>query len=166
MKLELPELKHKKDYEQLIKEWSEFEDINETSPWALFYWNNFEEFLDKVGNYRTNSPEWFVNSSLFLLVDDYNIIWAIDIRHSIESPVLNEIWGHIWYWIRPKYRKQWYAREMLKLWLVEVKKLWIGKVLITCTFDNIASNKIIQNNWGIFERKSNDWKMNRYWIEL
>jgi hypothetical protein len=37
LKLELPELKHKENYEQLIKEWSEFEDIEHISPGALFY---------------------------------------------------------------------------------------------------------------------------------
>lgn len=166
MKLELPQSKHKEQYEQLVKEWGEFEDINETSPWALFYWNNFEEFLEKVGDFRLNSPKWFVNSSLFFLVDNENIIWAIDIRHSIESPVLKEKWWHIWYWIVPKYRKQWYATKMLELWLIEAKKIWLKKVLITCTTNNIASNKVIQKNWWIFERKSDDWKLNRYWINL
>jgi len=165
MKLELPNKKHKKSYENLITEWNEFENTNKTSPWNLFNWNNFDEFLNESHNYITNSPTW-VNSTLFFLIDNNEIIWAIDIRHNINHPVLNETWWHIWYWIVPKFRKQWYASKMLELWLMEAKNLWIDKVLLICNINNIASNKIIQKNWWIFERKSQDWKMNRYWIKL
>ena len=165
MKLELPELKHKNIYEQLRKEWAIFEDISHISPWALFYWDNFDEFLRETVLYRTNSPTW-VNSTLFLLVEDNDIIWAIDIRHNINNPVLMEKWGHIWYWVVPKFRKKWYATKMLELWLIEAKKMGIEKVLLTCTTENIPSNKVIKSNWGISDRLTNDWKMNRYWISL
>lgn len=164
MKLEKPNIKHKESYEKLIIEWIDFEDINETSPWALFYWNNFEEFLIEVENYKINPPSWFSKSSLFLLMNNSDIIWAVDIRHTLNSDFLKEKWWHIWYWIRPKYRKQWYATKMLELWLIETKKLWIERVLITCLIDNIGSNKVIKNNWWIFERISNCWNMNRYWV--
>jgi len=55
---------------------------------------------------------------------------------------------------------------MLKLALIEAKKLWLKKVLITCYISNIWSNKTILNNLWIFERITKDWLDNRYWIEL
>lgn len=55
---------------------------------------------------------------------------------------------------------------MLELWLIEAKELWLNKILITCDIDNIASKKVIEKNWWVFERLTNDWKMNRFWIEL
>jgi len=164
MKLEVPNKAHKYNYEKLIIEWAKYEDINETSPWALFYGDNFEEFLIEIEKIKISPPNWFVKSSLFLLIYNGDIIWAIDIRHNLNHHFLKEYWGHIWYWIRPKYRRKWYATKMLKLWLIEAQKIWIKKVLLTPKITNIASNKIIQKNWWIFERKTNDWKMNRYWI--
>ena len=165
MKLKFPEKKHKNAYKKLISEWSEVEEIEDTSPWALFYWNNFEEFLEKINLYRFNSPTW-TNSTLLFLIDWSEIIWGIDIRHSIENDFLNEFWWHIWYGIAPKFRKKWYATKMLELALIEVKKIWLEKVLITCDITNIGSRKVIEKNWWIFERLTEDWKMNRFWLEL
>lgn len=46
----------------------------------------------------------------------------------------------------------------------------LGKVLITCDDDNIASKRIIENNGGIFEsqilKEENQKQLRRYWIAL
>jgi predicted acetyltransferase len=55
---------------------------------------------------------------------------------------------------------------MLELWLIEAKKLWIQKALLTCDIDNIWSNKVILKNGWVFERVTIDGTVNRYWIEL
>jgi len=164
LKLEFPSEKHEKMYNLLIKEWWEIEKIP-TSPWALFRWNNFKEFLEITKNDVNNNKRW-VNWHLFFLTNATEILWAIHIRDHINHPNLIENWWHIWYWISPKYRRKWYATKMLELWLLEAKKLWLKKVLITCYLDNIWSNKTILNNWGVFERITKDWVNNRYWIKL
>jgi len=165
LKLEFPEIKHKKEYLKMIKEWWKMEDLSSMSPWRLFEWATFEDFLNKIKKDKTDAE--FVNAHLFLLVNENDeILWWIQIRHHINHPNLIENWWHIWYWIAPKFRKRWYATQMLELAIIEAKKLWIEKVLITCYLDNIWSNKIILRNWGIFERKSRDWLDNRYWIEI
>ncbi len=107
---------------------------------------------------------------MYFMIDDEvknEIIWVIQIRHSINHPNLIEDWWHIWYWIAPKYRKKWYWSKMLKLALEKVKELWldIEKVLITCNHDNIGSAKVIENNGWIYERTTEIWKK-RYWISL
>lgn len=171
MKLEFPEIKHKKSYEKLINAWWKFEDLSETSPWALFEWNNFEEFLEYTEISKTNCPRW-VNAHLFFLVEKEKILWALQIRHTLWNDILKEFWGHIWYWISPEFRKKWYWNKILELWLIEVKKLWIEKILICCEENNIWSKKIIEKNWWVFEGKSNKkefekyWIFNRYWINL
>lgn len=133
----------------------------------MFYGDSFEGFLAEVEKYRGNSPTW-INSTLFFLIDDENILWWIDIRHSINHPNLIKSWWYIGYWISPIHRKKWYATTMLKLWLLEAKKLWIDKVLIVCDIDNIGSNKVIQKNGWVFESEITfEWKKkNRYWINL
>ncbi len=164
LRLEFPNKSHKDSYERLIKEWSSLEKVP-TNPTRLFVWNTFEEFLEKVMTDITHN-ESGVNSHLFFLIDDNEILGWIQIRHHINHPNLIELGGHIWYGIAPKYRKKWYATVMLQLGLEEAKKLWLKKVLLTCDIGNIWSNKVIQKNGWVFERKTNDWAKNRYWIEI
>jgi len=161
MKLEFPQEKHKKAYEELIEEWL---NINE-APRILSSSYDFERFLREIKLYKTKSPTW-INVSLYFLVEWKEIVWALDIRHHINHPNLIEKWWHIWYWIAPKFRRKWYATKMLELGLVEAKKIWLEKVLITCDSDNIWSKKVIERNWWIFERLTKDWVSDRYWIEL
>jgi predicted acetyltransferase len=40
---------------------------------------------------------------------------------------------------------------MLKLALIECRKIGLEKILLTCDTDNIPSNKVIQRNGGILE---------------
>lgn len=164
LKLEFPNQNHKKSYEILIQEWEKSENIP-TSPWKLFAWENFEEFLEIIQEDTINNSNW-VNSHLFFLIENQEILWAIHIRHHINHPNLIEKWGHIWYGIAPKFRQKWYATKMLELWLIEAKKLWIQKALLTCDIDNIWSNKVILKNGWVFERVTSDGTANRYWIEL
>lgn len=166
LKLEFPNQNHKDEYEKVVEEWSLLEDTTEISPWAMFYWSNFQEFLEQVNLFQSTPPEWFVKSTFFFLSESDKILWWIDIRHNIDSDFLNEKWWHIWYWIAPKYRGNWYATKMLELWLIEATKLWIQKALLTCDIDNIWSNKVILKNGWVFERVTSDGTANRYWIEL
>jgi predicted acetyltransferase len=57
---------------------------------------------------------------------------------------------------------------MLRLALLEARKLGLEKVLITCHDENIASAKVIENNEGVFERLAErDGKQyRRYWISM
>ena len=166
MKLEFPELKHKENYEKLIKKWWELEDLDEMSPWALFLWKNYEEFLEITNEYRINSMSW-VNSDLYFIIDDSEkIVWAIQLRHSLWNPILKEFWWHIWYWIAPEFRRKWYANEALKLLFIKAKEFWLNEILITCEINNIASEKILEKNWWVFERLSECGKYKRFWINL
>ena len=147
MKLVLPNKTYKEKYEKLIKYWWKIEDLWEMSPWNLFNWNNFEEFLESTILYRNNSPTW-VNSTLYFLIDNWEIIWGIDIRHTIENSVLKEFWWHIWYWIFPEYRKKWYWVKILQLGLEKVKELWLNKILICCEKNN---RKKFRSFWKIIK---------------
>lgn len=164
LKLEIPNITHKNAYEILIKEWSEAEKIP-TSPKRLFSGNNFYEFLKIIENDISNNEDW-VNAHLYFLIENEEILWAIHLRHDLIIPKFLEMHWHIWYWIAPKHRMKWYAKIMLELVLNEAKNLWLNKVLVSCNIDNIASEKVIQKNWGIFERLTIDGKIKRYWINL
>lgn len=167
LQLIFPNKSHKLAYEKMIKEWWETENIP-TSPAKLFQWENFEEFLEIVENDTTDNKFW-VNSHLYFLVDDEienEILWAIHIRHHINHPNLIEIGWHIWYWLAPKFRWKWIAKNMLSLGIQKAKELWINDILLTCDIKNTPSHKVIEANGWIFERVTNDWNANRYWINL
>ncbi|WP_392656240.1 GNAT family N-acetyltransferase [Streptococcus mutans] len=68
------------------------------------------------------------------------------------------------YSIRPSARGKGYAKEQLRLGLLEAKAKNIKKVLITCHNDNAASRAVILANGGVLEDIRN--QIERYWIDL
>ena len=100
---------------------------------------------------------------------DNKIVGIIDLRHHIDNPVLKEWGGHIGYCVRPDARRKGYAKEMLRLDLEYARKIGLKKVMVTCYADNIASERTILANGGVFERETTDGKghtVKRYWITL
>ena len=163
LRLEFPNTSHKSEYLSIMEEWAP------SSPWALFRWESFEEFLQLAKDDIEKGNRHGVPATLFFLVNDENrILGAIQIRHHINHPNLMEYGGHIGYGIRPSERGKWYATEMLRLALIESRKLGLQKVLLGCHDDNIASQKTIEKNGGIFDRYTEYElkKSRRYWINL
>ena len=71
--------------------------------------------------------------------------------------------------IRPSERRKGFATEMIRLALIECKKIGIDKVLMVCDKSNIASSKTIIKNDGILENEfvdENGVIQQRYWIEI
>ncbi len=169
LKLEFPSEKHREMYEKMIEQWLKEEDFLTTSPWALFYRDRVDNYTDYL-SYIRDINKWKdpirSRSTLFFLIKNDVLIWAIDIRHSLDNDYLLEYAGHIGYWISPIYRRKWYATKMLALWITEAKKLWLQKLLVSCYSNNIGSQKTILNNGGVFERHTEDGKSNRYWIDI
>jgi len=165
--LEFPNISHKSAYIEMIEEWKSAEKTP-TSPSTLFKWSDYEEFLQIVTDDVDDPPVENVPATLYFLMEWTRILGAIQIRHHINHPRLMEAWWHIGYGIRPSERRKWYAREMLRLALIEARKLWLEKVLICCHDDNLASYKTIEANDGIFDRYAEfeGEKARRYWVTL
>ena len=104
---------------------------------------------------------------MFLDLDRNRLIGAVNIRHELNEDLLL-YGGHIGDGVRPSERKKGYATEMIRLALIECKKLGINKVLITCDKDNIGSRKSIINNGGIKENEvmEDGEILERYWITI
>lgn len=169
-------IKLSKSYEnqlgEMIDEWRTDQELNHTnrSPWAIFKndYHDFDYYLDHLEIKEATQKR--VPDSVFFLLDTERdrLLGAINIRHYLNDDLLME-GGHIGDGIRPSERRKGYATEMIRLALIECRKLGIDKVLMTCDKDNIGSAKSIINNGGILENEfinSNGVIEQRYWITI
>ena len=109
----------------------------------------------------------------YFAVDGDKFIGIIHIRNEL-TPFLLSYGGHIGYGINPKYWRQGYGTELLKIGLIRIKELIKDdRVLVTCDDDNIGSAKVIENNGGVLENKvlnkdeyGDEVLTRRYWIKI
>ena len=156
---------------EMIDEWKIDQEINHTnrSPWAIFKndYHDFDNYLEKL-ELKEPKDGKVPDSVYFLLDEERNILLgAVNIRHYLNEYLLKYA-GHIGAGIRPSERNKSYATEMIRLALIECKKLGINKVLMVCDKDNVASAKTIIKNGGILENEfiNDDGNIEqRYWID-
>ena len=157
---------------EMIEEWKLDQEKNNTnrSPWAIFKndYRDFEYYLENLE--IREAKDGLVPDSVFFLLDlERNILLgAVNIRHYLNDYLLQH-GGHIGDGIRPSERGKGYATEMIRLALIECKRLGIDKVLMVCDKFNVASAKTIIKNGGILENEFADEDgeiIQRYWINL
>jgi predicted acetyltransferase len=97
------------------------------------------------------------------------VVGHIGLRHRLNAE-LAELGGHIGYTVRPSYRRRGLATEMLRQVLRTETAREMGRVLLTCAPDNVASNRTIRANGGVLERTIFVERVQRethlYWIEV
>lgn len=133
-------------------------------------YDSADKWFAHLDEFSNNCPEGFTPSDTFLAVNEDNrVVGVIDCRRHIDHPILGEWGGHIGYSVRESERRKGHAKEMLRQALEIYRGRGIYKVLITCDVGNIASEKTILANGGVFERETDDGsgqKIKRFWIEL
>ena len=111
-----------------------------------------------------------VPSHMYLAIRrrDDKVVGVIDLRHHINHPILGTWGGHCGYSVRPSERGKGYAKEMLRLNMLNARSMGIEKLLITCELKNAASEKTILANGGVYEKTINvdGRKLKRYWITV
>ncbi len=131
------------------------------------------EFIQKCKDYERPEtlPADKVIATQFLYVRerDNRLLGMLQVRHYFND-YLSKFGGHIGYSIRPSERRKGYAKGMLKAALPFCREINLERVLITCFEDNIASEKTMLANGGIYESTvyEPDEKVNlkRYWINI
>ena len=78
------------------------------------------------------------DTTLFALDVERDIfVGAVNIRHRLNERLLFN-GGHIGDGVRPSERRKGYATEMIRLALLECRKLGIERVMMACNKDNIG----------------------------
>ena len=118
---------------------------------------------------RSKLPPHLVPQTIYWLVEGDEFIGRASLRHELNDQ-LRLIGGHIGYEIRPSKRLMGYGKMILRLGLIEAKKVGITRALVTCDDTNIGSAKIIEANGGVMENivllAGRSVPTRRYWIEL
>ena len=100
---------------------------------------------------------------------DRRIIGMVDIRHSLDTPFLAQVAGHIGYGVRPSERRKGYSTAFLGLALEHARNLGLSRVMLACYQDNEGSRRTILKWDGVKQREfvHTDGKtVEVYWITL
>ena len=156
---------------EMMDEWiSALNGKRHGTPWAIFK-DDYHDFDHYLANLDIKEPTdgKVPSTTLFALDIERNIfVGAVNIRHYLSESLYKD-GGHIGDGVRPSERRKGYATEMIRLALLECKKLNIDRVLMVCDSDNIGSKKSILNNGGILDQtkiEGVDENIERYWIVI
>ena len=140
---------------------------------ALRRTDTAEAFIEETEKYYSEEtvPEGRVPATIFFCVreSDNRLVGMLQVRHRFNE-YLEKYAGHIGYSIRPSERRKGYAKKMLSLALPFCKDIGINRVLIACIDGNIASERTILANGGIYEstvyESGENIYLKRFWIDL
>ncbi|AVN62648.1 GNAT family N-acetyltransferase [Mesoplasma coleopterae] len=169
MKIHLvkPELKHVTEISNVLNDF--LKNSNEMISGIqgasdIHTFENIDQWI-KFAQKGTGKEGWMPFKQYLAINEENEIVGFINLRLQLNDHLLN-FGGHIGYSVCPSQRKKGYATEMLKQTLKIAKKEGISKILITCLDTNIASEKVILNNDGVYEdsRKNGNDIIKRFWI--
>jgi len=112
---------------------------------------------------------WVPGTTLFL-VDDGRILGVANVRHRLTDQ-LRRFGGHVGYSVRPSERRKGYATELLERVKAYARgTLGIGRLLVTCEAENVASARVIEKCGGVLEDERHyepaGKRVRRYWIPV
>jgi len=102
---------------------------------------------------------------------DGRIVGRASIRHTLTDTLRAE-GGHIGYAVLPAERRRGYATAILRRSLAVARDLGVGRVLVTCREDNVASLTVIERcggrpdpEWPVTRNGPGDVPTLRFWID-
>ena len=109
-----------------------------------------------------------VPATFLVAAVDNRIVGRVSIRHYLNEYLAGTGGGHIGYAVRPEFRGQGMATQILKQSLEIAAEVGIKRALLTCDAENVISRKVIEKNGGIYENSvihpSDSQLKHRFWI--
>lgn len=171
MELIKPCFKYKNSYLSYLKEVEQNGELMELGDAVLKDGESFETMLSRVDkiSHKENLIGSMKPTFVFWIVVDHQVVGSMNLREELNEWSFYAI-GHIGYYIRPSERGKGYATKALSYAKDFYREKGLKKILIMCTKDNIASEKVIIRNGGLFELEMNSFHegiiLKRYWIYL
>jgi predicted acetyltransferase len=145
--------------ELAIENYEYLKSYSEGMPWS--------EYLEVLKNESTGTDlkKSHVPTTFLIAENEGNLVGRASIRHELND-FMFRVRGHIGYQVRPSYRRQGFATEILMQSLTFIYELGVNKVLVTCDEDNVGSIKVIESQGGILENtvEFESILKRRYWI--
>lgn len=168
LKLCLPEPEHEAAVLEYLAGYAQ---CGET-PLNMSGFETYAEWLLGVNNRRAGIAlrQNRVASTLFLVFDETGtVVGTADIKPKLNEQLL-QYGGHIGYAVLPAKRGQGCATQILSLMLQYAKEIGLARVLLTTNAPNIASQRVIEKNGGVFENMlfnaAENTMVKRYWVDL
>jgi predicted acetyltransferase len=144
--------------ESFLKALNEFETQSEKLAWIYLGDNepldtpsrNFQAYIDKLNSAQKTALPNFVRNKVWWAIVEGEVVGRISLRLELND-FLKKAGGHIGYIVRSNYRGLGIATKMLETVLKDESSIEIGKLLLTCDVSNIASEKTIVKNGGVYE---------------
>jgi predicted acetyltransferase len=145
-------------------------------PYFLHYYTEgmpFSRYLEVLDEQERGiglpTPHHVPSTFLFAFLGN-RVVGRTSIRHHLNAR-LERVGGHIGYVVVPEFRRRGFASEILRQSLALARdRLGIGRVLLTCDEDNVASCKVIEKAGGVLENVicGSDLPVpkRRYWVEV
>ncbi len=129
-------------------------------------WGEYLARLEQVRRGEELGPGRVPATFLFAEADG-ELVGRVSIRHELND-FLERVGGHIGFGVRPQFRRQGHATEILRQGLIVARSLGIDAVLVTCDEDNVGSIHTIERCGGMLEDTLNPGDgappKRRYWI--
>lgn len=113
---------------------------------------DFNEYVRTLLQRENFPPKGFVCDTVYWAFCRGEMVGRISIRHELND-FLKRVGGHIGYIVHPKWRNRGVASWMLSEVLKTDRAKSIKRLLLTCDDDNVASERTILKNGGIFTEK-------------
>lgn len=163
MQLRRPTLSDKNTVMEMMREFEIAQSAHDGAFWDKAHFD-YEHWIEqnRQNERGVNLSAGFVPAIQFVSFNAQGrALGFLNLRLRLNEVLLNK-GGHIGYSIRPAERGNGFAKEQLRLGILEAEKQHIERILLTCSTDNPPSRQVILANGGILEDIRNG--IERYWV--